>query len=88
MSSSTAVAPMLHDLRTIDPQMSDGSYHGESKRRRARSIDRNVFPTFDEIAERAYELFVAEGRRVDRVFDCWRQAENELLDRAARRVLR
>ncbi len=48
----------------------------------------DVFPTFDEIAARAYELFVAEGKRIDRVFDCWSQAETELLDRAARRLTR
>ena len=56
------------------------------RRRRTAPID--LFPTFDEIAERAHELFVAEGKPVDRVFDCWSRAEAELLERAASKVIR
>jgi len=48
---------------------------------------RDPFPTSDEISDRAYEMFLR-----DRVLNgnrgrCWREAENELLDRAARRAL-
>lgn len=68
--------------------MTDGPYHGPPLRRRRLAPAVETFPTFDEIARRAHELFVAEGRRVDRVFDCWNRAEDELLDRAARRVIR
>jgi hypothetical protein len=67
--------------------MIEGPQHGEPRRRRVARTD-NVFPTFDEIAARAYELFVAEGKRVERVFDCWQRAETELLERAARRAIR
>ena len=67
--------------------MTDPPHHSEPRRRRVARRD-DVFPTFDEIAERAYELFVAEGKRVERVFECWQRAETELLERAARRVIR
>jgi hypothetical protein len=46
-----------------------------------------VFPTFDEIARRAHELFVLEGRRLNRIRECWERAETELLNRAARRTV-
>jgi len=45
------------------------------------------FPTVDEIADRAHILWIADGRRPDRIVACWRRAEDELLDRAARRVI-
>ena len=45
----------------------------------------NPFPTTDEIAARAHELFVAGGRQIRRISDHWRQAEHDLLDKAARR---
>jgi hypothetical protein len=67
--------------------MTDEPQRGERRRRRVARKD-DVFPTFDEIAARAYELFVAEGKRVERVFDCWQRAETELLERAARRAIR
>jgi len=47
----------------------------------------NPFPSIDEIAERAHILWIADGRRPDRIVPCWRQAEDELLDRAARRTV-
>lgn len=47
----------------------------------------DTFPTANEIAERAHDLFVAEGRRVTRIFDYWQQAEQELLDLAVRKTL-
>jgi hypothetical protein len=68
--------------------MTDGPYHGPPLRRRRSAPPAATYPSFDEVARRAYELFVAEGKRVDRVFDCWYRAEAELLDRAARRVIR
>lgn len=68
--------------------MTDGPYHGAPLRRRRLAPPAETFPTFDEIARRAYELFVADGKRIDRVFDCWERAEDELLDRAARRAIR
>ena len=40
------------------------------------------YPTADEIAARAYELFVSGGRRVARLAEYWRKAEAELLERA------
>ncbi len=46
-----------------------------------------TYPSRDEIAGRAYVLFLQAGRL--RPFaECWRAAERELLDRGARRVLR
>jgi hypothetical protein len=38
----------------------------------------NPRPTAKEIAARAYELFIADGRRVSRVNEYWLQAEEEL----------
>ena len=61
------------------------------KRRRAHQargvppIDK--FPTTDEIAARAHDLFVAGGRRLTKIFEHWQRAEQELLDLAARRTL-
>jgi len=46
-----------------------------------------VLPTSDEIAARAHELFVADGRRVSRLTAHWERAEQELLDRAFKRLL-
>ncbi len=69
--------------------MSDSPFNRRDKRRTSLRRRRNaVFPTFEEIAERTYELFIDNGRHVDRVFDYWQQAENELLDRAASRATR
>jgi hypothetical protein len=48
----------------------------------------DAFPTANEIASRAHDLFVAEGRRVTRIFEYWERAEQELLNRAARQALR
>jgi hypothetical protein len=45
------------------------------------------FPTADEIAERAHELFLAGGRRIAMISDYWRDAERELLQRAADRMI-
>jgi hypothetical protein len=44
------------------------------------------FPTTDEIAERAHELFISGGRRLTRIPEYWRTAEAELLQRAADRL--
>ena len=63
--------------------MSDRPFNRRDKRRTSLRRRNVVFPTFEEIAERTYELFIDNGRHVDRVFDYWQQAEDELLDRAA-----
>lgn len=45
------------------------------------------YPTADEIAERAHELFTSGGRRVSKIHEYWRAAERELLQRAADRFI-
>jgi hypothetical protein len=47
----------------------------------------DIFPTPDEITSRAHALFVAGGRRRAKASDYWLQAEQELLERGARRTL-
>jgi len=65
--------------------MTDGGFFGSSPSPRAwRRTD--PCPSADEIADRAYELFVADGRRIANAADYWRRAQDELLDRAARRI--
>jgi hypothetical protein len=44
------------------------------------------YPTADEIAERAHQLFISGGRRIARIPDYWRMAEAELLIQAAQRI--
>jgi Protein of unknown function (DUF2934) len=56
-------------------------------RAQARAPEPSSFPAHDEIARRAYELFVMRGRAEGLQLDDWLQAERELLDRAARRVI-
>jgi hypothetical protein len=46
-----------------------------------------MFPTPDEIASRAHALFVLDGRHLTKISEYWRRAEQELLDRGARRAL-
>jgi hypothetical protein len=58
-----------------------------SRERRNPSAVIDPFPSIDEIAERAHVLWVADGRRPDQIVVCWRRAEDELLDRAARRTV-
>jgi len=67
--------------------MTDGLYYEPNRRRRARE-SAVVFPTPAEVAERAYELFVSQGRRCEDADEYWARAEQELLDRAARRATR
>ena len=46
-------------------------------------------PTTEEIAQRAYEIFVARGGEPGHDLDDWFQAESELLrERAARQPIR
>ena len=45
------------------------------------------FPSVDDISDRAYELFISGGRDPSQIPRCWRQAETELLMRAADRVI-
>jgi hypothetical protein len=47
----------------------------------------DVFPTEDEVALRAYELFLLERNPRKVLANYWRIAEDELLERAARRAL-
>jgi hypothetical protein len=45
------------------------------------------FPTADEIGDRAQELFLEGGGQMTLIPHYWRVAEDELLDRAARRAI-
>jgi hypothetical protein len=47
---------------------------------------RSSFPGHDDIAQRAYELWVSRGMSAGLETDDWLQAERELLDRAARKA--
>jgi hypothetical protein len=49
--------------------------------------ERTPFPTADQIAARAHELFASGGRRVSLIPEYWRTAERELLARAADRTI-
>ena len=53
----------------------------------ASSFPRSLFPTEGEIAQLAFEMFFAQDRRQWRYVDCFRRAEDELLQRAARRAI-
>ena len=59
-----------------------------SSRRSADSIEPSgsSFPGHDDIARRAYELWVSRGMSAGLDTDDWLQAERELLDRAARKA--
>ena len=46
-----------------------------------------TYPTDDEIAQLVYEMFLERAWTLNGGADCWRIAEAELLDRAARRVV-
>jgi hypothetical protein len=46
-----------------------------------------TFPGTNEIGERANQLFIEGGRHLTMIPEYWRRAEEELLDRAARRVI-
>jgi hypothetical protein len=58
-------------------------------RKSSRSLNppRAPFPTSDEIADRAYEMYLRDRTLNGNRGACWREAENELLERAARRVI-
>jgi len=51
------------------------------------TLPADTFPTPDEITSRAHALFVLDGRQLTKVSEYWKEAEQELLDRAARRAL-
>jgi hypothetical protein len=51
------------------------------------TLPADIFPTPDEVTSRAHALLAAGGRRTAKISDYWRQAEQELLDRGARRAL-
>jgi hypothetical protein len=44
------------------------------------------FPTEDDVAERAYQLFVDRFSTGRSTANCWYDAETELLDRASRAI--
>src|SRR5262249_37764074 len=68
--------------------MTDGPFFGQGNRR-TRGVFRNSScPPPEDIAARAHQLFVADGEQLERLSDCWQRAEDELLDRAARRLPR
>jgi hypothetical protein len=68
--------------------MADGPFRGHPVRRIPARRRVNSYPTTNDIAERAHQIFLSEGRRLDKLSECWRRAENELLDIAARRTIR
>jgi hypothetical protein len=51
------------------------------------SLPADIFPTPEEITSRAHALFVAGGRRRTKIPEYRLQAEQELLERGARRTL-
>lgn len=57
---------------------------------RAELVKRAVveYPTSDEIAARAHELFISSGRSLKDLREHWRAAEQELLERSALRAVR
>jgi hypothetical protein len=64
--------------------------HSRSGRRWSSSPVRfptDIFPTAEEIALRAHAMFMAGGQRSSKASGYWRQAEQELLDVGARRIL-
>jgi hypothetical protein len=67
--------------------MADSPFRRHPVRRISGRRSVNSYPTTNEIAERAHQIFLSEGRRLDRLSECWRRAENELLDIAARRTI-
>jgi hypothetical protein len=66
----------------------DGPFFGPPRPPRRASPPAGVFPTPDEIAERAYELCASDEVRGRDITEYWRRAEDELLDLAARRATR
>ena len=48
---------------------------------------KGVYPTDEEIAERAYEMFLARVSSTFGVADYWTAAQTELLERAAARAI-
>jgi len=70
--------------------MTPGSPDRPAKRGRPsrKPAQTSVFPSFEEIALRAHQLFVLDGQRDNTIFECWRRAEHELLMRAALRIKR
>ena len=63
--------------------------NGQKRRATSQRVDRprDPFPTSDEIADRAYAIFLRDRTSNGNRSRCWREAENELLDRAARRAI-
>jgi hypothetical protein len=69
--------------------MSESFSRGKGRPSSRSAQPADVFPTFDEIARRAHELFAAAMPRDGvSIFECWRRAEDELLELAAARATR
>jgi hypothetical protein len=64
--------------------------HRHSRRRPPLSsaLPSDIFPTTDEITSRAQALFVARGRDASCIAECRLEAEQELLEQSARRLIR
>ena len=65
--------------------MTDGAFFGPPRPSRRPSAPADVYPTAIEIARRVAEL-KASGMNAASPDEYWTRAEDELLDRAARRV--
>ena len=66
--------------------MTDGPFYGRRTERVRVPARPRIFPTDDEVAARAHQLFVARGERLELLEECWKRAQDELLDRDARRI--
>jgi hypothetical protein len=60
--------------------------HASRRPRRKVEAPLSSFPGHDDIARRAYELWVSRGMGAGLDCDDWLRAERELLDRAARKA--
>ena len=50
-------------------------------------LPKDIYPTADEIAERAYEMLRERGSKTFGAADYWRIAEAELLERGASKAI-
>jgi len=69
-------------------RVTDPAGRGRRKPTRSSPEPADIFPTFDEIARRAHEIYIAERRDGVSRLDCWLRAEDELLDQEASRATR
>ena len=78
------VRSAVHDEKPVDPVKPE-SLANDGKNLPELTA---VYPSADDIADRAHALFLKSGRRIAGIPECWRAAEEELLDREARRICR